>query len=173
MQGGLYLRGEKMKPKYSNFIFAVSMSVMLSGCGTMDIGDIFKIKPKSEVVSKDKALDDLSQAAFDVRDEIKKLNDENGRVAAPSLGATGCSSKIVTYNLDGDVMLLIEDLRKSGICGVPRINGKKKHDLILSLHHKDVPLWQVLEDAGVQLGNLGSIAVTPDSVVFNFGVQPN
>jgi hypothetical protein len=70
-------------------------------------------------------------------------------------------------------MLLVEDLKKSKLCSVRLIGKKPQQDLILSLHHNKVPLWQVLEDASVQLGKMASITLGREVVVFqlNGGVQ--
>jgi hypothetical protein len=152
-----------MKP---NIAFVVVLCVLLlGGC---------RANPPVPESGTDAVLDELSKTAAQVRDEMRKMNIQNGTEFTPIVDTVnGCSSKLVSIDFDGDVMLFIEDLRKSKFCKV-RVNGKKpKQDLVLSLHHKKVPLWHVLEDAGVQLGNLALITVTKESVVVTFGEVKN
>ncbi|OYV96432.1 MAG: hypothetical protein B7Z62_08200 [Deltaproteobacteria bacterium 37-65-8] len=119
-------------------------------------------------------LDGLSSLADEVHSELKRLNDVSNRPAlSPVTQVQGCTSRIVSLDFDGDIMLLVEDLKKSKLCSVRLIGKKPQQDLILSLHHNKVPLWQVLEDASVQLGKMASITLGREVVVFqlNGGVQ--
>lgn len=121
-------------------------------------------------VAKPVDLDILSAAAMDIRAEMKKLN-AGGIASGSDPVITGCAERLVSIDFDGDAMLFVDDLRKSAFCDV-RVTGKKpRQELILSLHHRKVPLWKVLEDAGVQLGNMALITVAPQSVLFTFGAR--
>lgn len=142
--------------------------IMVSGCAG------FGEKSPEPSRKNDATLDVLSSAAMDVRDEMKRLNaGKPVQAQADRPNVAGCTSRMVSIDFDGDAMLFIEDLRKSGFCDI-RILGKKPHqELILSLHHRKTPLWKVLEDAGVQLGNLAAVAVSANSVVFTFGEVRN
>jgi hypothetical protein len=50
-----------------------------------------------------------------------------------------------------------------------RVIGRKPVQyLIVSLHYKDDPLWKVLEDADIQIGNFGMIAIKPGQVTLTY-----
>lgn len=146
----------------------VFVAVFLSMSGCAGVQSPFYKKPvvdnKNDVV-----MDGLFEAASQVRDELRKMNTESGRAkSAESSSFSGCSTKVVSIDFDGDMMLFVDDMQKAGICKI-RVNGKRpRQDLVLSLHHKKVPLWQVLEDAGVQLGSIASVAVMKNDVIFTF-----
>ena len=116
----------------------------------------------------------LDKVANNVYSELRKLNDISGRQSSPPVeNVKGCSSRVVSLDFDGDIMLFVEDLKKADLCEV-RLTGKKpQQDLILALHHKNVPLWQILEDASVQLGSMASITVGQRVIVIqlNGGVS--
>jgi len=151
-----------MKP---NIAFVVLCALLFGGCQT---------NPPVPESGADAVLDELSKTAVQVRDEMRKMNAQNGNESTPVISEVkGCSSKLVSIDFDGDVMLFIDDLRKSKFCGIRIVGKKPKQDLVLSLHHKKVPLWHVLEDAGVQLGKLASITVMKESVVVTFGGVKN
>lgn len=143
------------------------ISMILGGCAATS-----QVKP---VVQKnDVVIDGLSSVATEIREEMKRLNaNSSARGLGEDIAVAGCTARPVSIDFDGDVMLFIEDLRKSRFCDI-RITGKKPHQqLVLSLHHKKVPLWKVLEDAGVQLGRMASVTVSANSVAFNFGAGAN
>lgn len=143
-------------------IAAVLTALLFQGCSTT--------RKDGDIV----VLEGLSGLATDVHTELKRLNDISNRpVVAPVTQVKGCSARVVSLDYDGDVMLFIEDLKRSKLCSVRIVGKKPQQDLILSLHHKKVPLWQVLEDASVQLGKMASITIGSEVVVFqlNGGVQ--
>ena len=138
-----------MKKKMSLIMF----SAFLMGCST--------VKKDDPVI-----VGGLDKVANDVYSELRKLNDINGRkVTPPVASVSGCTSKIVSLDFDGDIMLFVEDLKKVNLCDIRLVGKKPQQDLILSLHHQKVPLWQVLEDASVQLGVMASITVGERVVV--------
>lgn len=148
------------------FLPVLLLSIVMVGCaGTSDI-----VKQKNN----DPIADELSAVASEIRDEMKRMNVAARPVAEnKDVVVTGCAARPVSIDFDGGAMLFIEDLRKSKFCDI-RITGKKPHQqLVLSLHHKKVPLWKVLEDAGVQLGRMASVTVSANSVAFNFGARSN
>lgn len=139
------------------------LSIGISGCST------------SKKVGKDVMVGDaLSIAASDIHAELERMNSVSRKPSPPPLTeVSGCSSKNVSLDFDGDIMLFIQDLNDTGICDLRVVGKKPQQDLILSLHHKKVPLWQILEDASVQLGNMASITVGADVVIiqFNGGIE--
>lgn len=146
-----------MNKKISCLVF----SFILMGCST--------VKKDDPVI-----VGGLDRVANDVYSELRKLNDINGRSAAsPTANVSGCTSRIVSLDFDGDIMLFVEDLKKVNLCDVRLVGKKPQQDLILSLHHQRVPLWQILEDASVQLGAMASITVGEKTIVvqLNGGVR--
>lgn len=129
---------------------------------------------KVESPEGDMVIASLLSAAVQVRDEMKKMNTESGKTtSAPSSAFSGCSTRIVSIDFDGDIMMFVDDMQKSNICKI-RVNGRlPKQDLILSLHHKKVPLWQVLENVGAQLGNMADVSLTREDVVLTFKGNSN
>jgi len=146
-----------------NKIFVtVLLLALLSGCAST------KVQPPPQ---SDMVINDLLKAADQVHNEMEKMNVESGRVSAiPSASDfSGCSTKIVSIDFDGDLMLFVDDMMKANVCHVRMVGKKPKQDMILSLHHKKVPFWQVMEDAGVQLGNMAAISVSKTDVLVSFG----
>ena len=142
-----------------------SITVMLSGCASTTEPQ----KPENSLVA-----DSLTTAANGVLIEIKKLNADQKADATSVIiprPVVGCSLRTVSLDFDGDIALFIKDLESSKICQV-RVLGKKPiQDLVLDLHHHHVPLWHVLEDAGVQMGNAGTLEVTADSIIIKYHGQ--
>ena len=142
------------------FVSALFLA-LLSGCSSTS---------KQPQPSNDMVVDDLFKAAVQVHNEMERMNTESGRVSAiPSASDfSGCATKVVSIDFDGDLMLFIDDMMKANVCHVRVVGKKPKQDMILSLHHKKVPFWQVMEDAGVQLGNMASISVSKTDVLVSF-----
>lgn len=151
-----------MKSKLKIALIAIVCASILSGCASWKSKDDLAVK------------DELSTVANEVYSELKRLNDLS-KNPKPKLvtGVVGCTNKIASLDFDGDIMLFIDNFNKTGVCKVRVVGKKPQQDLILSLHHKKVPVWQILEDASVQLGRMASISVGSDSVLFqmNGGVQ--
>lgn len=151
-------------------VTACAFVLILSGCAGMNGSKVQSpIDQKKDIV-----VDGLFAAAIQVRDEIKKMNVTSGKSSAPTAANfSGCSTSIVSIDFDGDLMLFVEDMQKANVCKIRMIGKKPKQDLVLSLHHKKVPLWQVLEDAGVQLGNLAAVSVSKNDVLVTFQGKAN
>jgi hypothetical protein len=151
-----------MKMFKSGIVF-LFFAVLITGCA----------QPKP-AVEDSIVLDGLNSVAKDVHSELRRLNEISNKPLSPQITTVkGCSSKVVSLEFDGDIMLFVEDLKKSNLCKVRLIGKKPQQDLILALHHKKVPLWQILEDASVQLGRMASITVSSETVLIqlNGGVQ--
>ena len=134
----------------------------LTGCG------IFHGKTEEKTVQ----IDGLTKAANDIRDEIRKLSISNP-LPSRDTPVGGCTSRTGSIdNFHGDVMLFIEELRQSHVCDI-RITGKKpRPQLVLALDYRNVPLWQILEDAGTQLGAMAQIQISRTAIVFAFAPEP-
>lgn len=151
------------------FITLMASATLLASCATQNI-DQEKVSAQQEVSAS------LTKAADDVFNELSKMNNSAKTLSKKKKGLSyrdtknisGCSSKLVSIDFDGDVMLFIDDAVKSGMCKVRVVGKKPVQDIILSLHHKHQPLWMVFEDAGVQMGNLGDVEITKDSVIVTF-----
>ncbi|KXW57073.1 hypothetical protein FEMY_24090 [Ferrovum myxofaciens] len=141
--------------------------LLLSGCSIFQKDDI----PDPNVSNT--ASTNLKDVADAVYNELRQINAPAPVPRVNPESVHGCSTRLVSIDLDGDVMLLIDDMVKAKYCQVRVVGKKPPQDIVLSLHYKVKPLWTVLEDAGVQMGNLGSISVGENSVVFDFtpGVQ--
>lgn len=136
--------------------------LMLGGCS------IFHEDTVDPAQSSNTALTDLKGVSNDIYNELRQIN---AAAPVPKVNAAaihGCSTRLVSIDLDGDIMLLIDDLAKAKFCNVRVVGKKPPQDIVLFLHYNVKPLWMVLEDAGTQLGNLGTISVGSDSVVFDF-----
>lgn len=140
--------------------------ILLAGCAS-------SASKKPEIENKDDFLiKELTSIAGEIRNEMRKLN--TGMEFKPKEPVvSGCTKRLVSIDFDGDLMSFIDDLRESGFCDVRVAGRKPPQDLVLSLHYRRVPLWKVLEDAGVQLGKLVTIKVFSRSVLFTFNEAEN
>ena len=154
--------------KHIRLMVLIMASSLLASCATQTV-DAEKVSAQSEVNQS------LTMAANNVFDELSKMNSASekpktvkGLSYKDQKNISGCSSRIVSVDFDGDVMLFVDDAVKSKICKVRVIGKKPAQDIILSLHHKHQPLWRVFEDAGYQMGNLGDVEIDHDSVIIKF-----
>lgn len=154
-----------MRPISSWLILAFAATAV--GCASPPV------VPQKE--SENYVVDSLANAANGVMSELRNLNEITGRTDTQFVtDVKGCAAKKVTYNFDGDVMSFISDLKESGICQLRVVGKKPQQDLTLSLHYgTKTPLWQILENASIQLGKMGTITVGRELVVvqLNGGIQ--
>ena len=150
-----------------SIVLAVSIPLILSACGMMEAKKTVPVKTGDSVDQQ------ISASAKNIQSEMALILMDKKHVDPVKAvnNIHGCATKKLSIDFDGDVMLFIDQLNKSRLCEI-RVDGKKPNqDMILSLHHENTPLWQVLEDAGVQLGSMAMISVSVKSVVFAFGTN--
>jgi hypothetical protein len=145
----------------SLFVIAVFALTGIEGCSSA---------PKHDAV----VISELDSMATEIHTELKRMNDVADLPSVkPSTKIKGCSARVVSLDFDGDIMLFIEEIRKSKICDIRVVGKKPQQDVILSLHHTKVPFWHVVEDASVQSGHLVSFAIGASAIVvqLNGGTQ--
>lgn len=122
----------------------------------------------SEVLTDDR----LVVAAQEIKRELILINNLTGKTTVkpspsnPQLPAE--FKRIVSIDYDGDVDHFLSDLRATNLFDVRVVGKRPAQDIALSLHHKNVQLWRVIEDAGIQIGQYGTFSIGREGVVLSY-----
>ncbi len=140
----------------------VLVAVAVAACSSMGTKYV-----QGDSVNEDR----LVHVANEIKAEMRRIVQiESGYLSS---GKSGSSlpknmNRLVSIDYDGDIQTFMEDVQATKLFDV-RITGRHPvQDVVVSLHHKNQPIWKVLEDAGTQIGRFGTITVTPSRVSLDY-----
>lgn len=141
-----------------------SMSPRLSNLGGSDPA----VARPSDVVNNSL----VKSAAFIRLDmsRISAIGEPEAPAALPGIDGSkfrGVMAKSVDIDYDGDISVFMKDVAGMGVRSMV-VGRHPAMDVVVSLHYVKTPLWKVLLDAGVQIGNFGTMQLGPESVTLQY-----
>lgn len=153
--------------------FGVIVVLLVIGASALTAGCASRNPPKSASQFPPVGEDRLLQAAQEIKQEMRRMN----QIAAPSVPPSQAQTeqaiprefmRITSIDYDGDIDGFLRDLRSTGLYDVRVYGRRPAFDLPVSLHLYRQPMWRVLEDAGIQLGRFATIAIKSGVVMVNY-----
>lgn len=120
------------------------------------------VDPAEEKLAE--AADDVSQSLQSLAENQQALNPQPKQYSAPDPSDYGMSN-LTSMNWSGPIEPLVAQIAKASGYQL-RVSGVSPAiPVLVSINAKDIPLGQILRDAGYQCGNRADIVVFPRSKV--------
>lgn len=162
-----------MKKTNLLILILLATSIVLTGCAS-------RKKKAVEINGEPLVETELTRAAWEIKKELVIINgissknktaNTNGGLPRSTASIPQDFKRFVTINYDGDFLGFLQDLKKTGLYEIRIVGNRPVRDVPISIHRERIPMWEILEDVGVQLGNFGTIAIQSKVVVITFSTQ--